>query len=111
MRRLTLACCLLACTALAAPVPKAKDEYFKAAAWGRPVGPDKGRKFSFGKDSLTIEVADGEHDLRPADGLANAPRLLRGQGRLRGDRPRPGRVPRQASARGGRASDGGPGRA
>jgi len=48
VRRLTLACCLLACAALAAPVPKPKDSSgFKAPEWGLPIDPAKDCTFTF----------------------------------------------------------------
>jgi regulation of enolase protein 1 (concanavalin A-like superfamily) len=57
-------------------VPKAKDEAFKKAPWGKPLDPDKDCKFTFTKDSVTIEVPGKAHDYY-GSGRTNAPRLLR----------------------------------
>jgi hypothetical protein len=76
--------CLFSCSmllplALAAPLPKGKDEAFKQAPWGRPVNPGKKCKFTFAKDAVTIEVPAGSHHLGPGRSLerGNAPGLLR----------------------------------
>jgi hypothetical protein len=78
VKRLTLLCCLAAGAALAAPVPKGKDEAFRSAPWGKPIDPDKGCTFTFARDSLTLKVPGGEHDLSEGRRRWNAPRLLRG---------------------------------
>jgi regulation of enolase protein 1 (concanavalin A-like superfamily) len=75
---LLLGCSLAAWAALAAPVPKAADRgAFASSPWGKPIDPDKGSKFSFGKSSLTIEVPGKDRDLWPRRDRMNAPRLLR----------------------------------
>jgi len=69
---------LLVAFALAAPVPKPKDNYFQKAPWGRPIDPDKDCKFTFRRGSVTIEVPGKPHDLTGwAFPRSNAPRLLR----------------------------------
>src|SRR5262245_1958337 len=69
----------LSSLALAAPLPKAPDDAFKAAPWGKPFNRNKDCKFTFGKDSVTIEVPAGYHHLGPGRSLerGNAPGLLR----------------------------------
>jgi regulation of enolase protein 1 (concanavalin A-like superfamily) len=80
MRPLAFLLCgsLAAFAALAAPVPKPVDRGpFASSPWGKPIDPDKGSKFSFGKTSLTIEVPGKDRDLWPRRNRMNAPRLLR----------------------------------
>src|SRR5262249_56173604 len=76
MRRLPLACLLLAGAALAAPVPASKEAAaFRGGEWGRPIDPDKDCKFTFAKGALTVGAPGKDHDYeRPGD---NAPRVLR----------------------------------
>jgi Protein of unknown function (DUF1349) len=77
MKRLTLLCCLAAGLALAAPVPPPKQATFTQPGWGKPIDPDKGCTFTFGRDSLTLKVPGGYHDLHEGRRRWNAPRLLR----------------------------------
>lgn len=72
-----LFCSLLISFALAAPVPKARDEAFRQAPWGRPIDPDKDCQFAFTKGSVTIALPGKPHDYDPDSGRTNAPRLLR----------------------------------
>jgi hypothetical protein len=63
---------LLACAALAAPVP----DPFKSG-WGHPIDPDKDCKITRNNGVLTIEMPGGDHDYDTARERLNAPRLVR----------------------------------
>src|SRR5262245_58034611 len=75
MKWLTLLRPLLACAALAAPVPKEKGGGFQKG-WDKPTDP---KMFTFTKGSVTIEVPGKEpHDIDwKAPEKSKAPRLLR----------------------------------
>jgi hypothetical protein len=69
-------CSVVVCTTPAAPVPKARDGFYKPG-WDRPIDPDNDCKFTQAKGRLTIEVPGKDHDFDPRRGKLNAPRLLR----------------------------------
>lgn len=78
MMRLLLCCSLSVCAALASPVPRPKAPApFRPPEWGKPIDPDKDCKFTFERDSLTIEVPAKEHYLDWEGKWTNAPRLFR----------------------------------
>lgn len=62
VKRLTLLCPLLACAALAAPVPKPKDGAFRRG-WDEVTDPDKDCQFTFRPDCLALAVPGEPHDL------------------------------------------------
>ncbi len=71
---LALVTLLLACAALAAPVPKRQPFM---SGWEKPVDPDKDCTIKREKDTLTMQMPGRDHDYDPCRGRFNAPRLMR----------------------------------
>ena len=69
---LLLAMLLLACVALAVPVPKPSLK-----EWGDPVDPDQDCKIQLDRGVLSIEMPGSEHEYDPVRKQFNAPRILR----------------------------------